>query len=55
MSERASEPTTPRRADLTVAVDVDAPAEDLWAAVTDWPGQDEWMLGTKWNLNGPTS
>jgi hypothetical protein len=48
-----SEPSTRRRADLTVAVDVDAPAEDVWAAVTDWPGQGEWMLGTKVEVDGP--
>jgi hypothetical protein len=41
------------RADLTVAVDVDAPAADVWAAVTDWPGQGEWMLGTTVAVDGP--
>lgn len=32
--------------DISVGVDVDAPAEALWKAVTDWEGQGEWMLGT---------
>lgn len=35
------------RVELTVPVDVQAPAEDLWRTVTDWPGQGEWMLGTR--------
>lgn len=33
-------------ADLAVSVDVDAPAERVWAALTDWDRQGEWMLGT---------
>ncbi|MDL5157347.1 SRPBCC family protein [Actinomycetospora termitidis] len=32
--------------DITVGVDVDAPADVVWKAVTDWEGQSEWMLGT---------
>jgi uncharacterized protein YndB with AHSA1/START domain len=32
--------------DITFGVDVDAPGELLWKAVTDWEGQGEWMLGT---------
>ena len=32
--------------DITVGVDVDAPGDVLWKAVTDWEGQGEWMLGT---------
>jgi hypothetical protein len=32
--------------DITVGVDVDAPGDVLWKAVTDWEGQSEWMLGT---------
>lgn len=35
------------RVELTVPVDVQAPAEAVWRAVTDWPGQGEWMLGTR--------
>lgn len=32
----------------TIAVDVmvDAPPQLVWEAVTDWPRQSEWMLGT---------
>ena len=32
--------------DLTVSVDVDAPVEQVWAALVDWPRQGEWMLAT---------
>ncbi len=32
--------------ELTLSVEVDAPAEVTWAAITDWAGQGEWMLGT---------
>jgi Polyketide cyclase / dehydrase and lipid transport len=35
------------RAELTVPVDVAAPAETVWQRVTDWAGQGEWMLGTR--------
>jgi hypothetical protein len=38
--------------ELTVAVDVAAPAAEVWAAVTDWPGQGEWMLGTVVEVDG---
>lgn len=31
---------------LDLRVDVDAPAETTWAALTDWARQGEWMLGT---------
>jgi len=31
---------------LTERVDVDAPAETVFAAATDWQRQREWMLGT---------
>lgn len=33
---------------VTIAVDVvvDAPPQAVWQAVTDWPRQSEWMLGT---------
>lgn len=40
------------RVELTVPVDVDAPAEAVWQAVTDWPGQGEWMLGTRVEVDG---
>lgn len=33
--------------DITVGVDVDAPADVVWKAVTDWEGQSDWMLGTE--------
>jgi hypothetical protein len=32
--------------EIVLTVDVPAPADQVWAAVTDWPGQGEWMLGT---------
>lgn len=35
------------RVELTVPVDVNAPADAVWQAITDWPGQGEWMLGTR--------
>lgn len=31
---------------LVLAVDIVAPPERVWAAVTDWPAQSQWMLGT---------
>lgn len=34
-------------AELTLHVDVAAPVEQTWAAVVDWDGQGEWMLGTR--------
>ncbi|WP_219412904.1 SRPBCC family protein [Pseudonocardia nigra] len=36
-----------QRVELTVGVDVDAPADVAWRTVTDWPGQSVWMLGTR--------
>ena len=33
-------------AELTVSVDVGASVEEVWAAVTDWPAQREWMVLT---------
>jgi carbon monoxide dehydrogenase subunit G len=32
--------------ELTETVDVDAPPEQVWAAMTDWVRQGEWMLAT---------
>jgi hypothetical protein len=32
--------------EIVLSVDVAAPADEVWAAVTDWPAQGEWMLGT---------
>ncbi len=31
---------------LSITVPVAAPAAEVFAAATDWPGQGEWMLGT---------
>ena len=33
-------------AEIVLTVDVDAPVETTWSAVTDWERQGEWMLGT---------
>ncbi|GAA5124937.1 SRPBCC family protein [Pseudonocardia adelaidensis] len=35
------------RVEITVPVEVAAPAEVVWQRVTDWAGQGEWMLGTR--------
>lgn len=35
------------RVELTVPVDVNAPAEAVWRTVTDWVGQGEWILATR--------
>ena len=35
------------RVELPVPVEVDAPAALVWAYVTDWERQGEWMLGTR--------
>ena len=43
-------PTTYRftnRADLEILVPVQASVTDAFAAITDWPAQGEWMLGTR--------
>jgi hypothetical protein len=40
------------RATLPVPVDVDAPADVVWAYVTDWERQGEWMLGTRVRVTG---
>jgi len=40
------------RVELPVAVDVDAPAAAVWAYVTDWERQGEWMLGTHVRVTG---
>lgn len=31
---------------LEAAVDVGAPAEEVWAALVDWPTQGSWMMAT---------
>ena len=40
------------RVELVVPVEVDAPAEGVWAYVTDWERQGEWMLGTRVQVTG---
>ncbi|MDT7635275.1 MAG: hypothetical protein QOI50_7205 [Pseudonocardiales bacterium] len=40
------------RRDLELAVDVGAPPEQTWLAVTDWARQGEWMLGTAVRVTG---
>ena len=40
------------RATLPVPVEVDAPADAVWAYVTDWERQGEWMLGTRVRVTG---
>ncbi|MGW4483538.1 SRPBCC family protein [Amycolatopsis sp. NPDC004368] len=32
--------------DLILSVEVEAPAGTTWLALTDWPRQQEWVLGT---------
>ena len=32
--------------ELTETVDIEAPPEQVWAALTDWARQGEWMLAT---------
>jgi uncharacterized protein YndB with AHSA1/START domain len=43
---------TEQRRELELVVDVDAPPERTWQAVTDWPRQGEWMLGTAVSVTG---
>ena len=38
--------------ELPVPVEVDAPAAAVWAYVTDWERQGEWMLGTRVRVTG---
>ena len=40
------------RVELPVPVEVDAPAAAVWAYVTDWERQGEWMLGTRVRVTG---
>jgi hypothetical protein len=40
------------RVELTVPVDVRAPAEAVWRTVTDWPGQGDWVIGTRVEVEG---
>jgi hypothetical protein len=41
------------RVELTVPVEVNAPAEAVWRTITDWEGQGEWMLGTRVEVRSP--
>jgi hypothetical protein len=40
------------RVELPVPVEVDASAAQVWAYVTDWERQGEWMLGTRVRVTG---
>ncbi|WP_214364323.1 SRPBCC family protein [Pseudonocardia sp. H11422] len=40
------------RRDLTVPVDVEAPAAAVWATISDWERQGDWMLGTRVEVTG---
>ncbi len=40
-------------AELVIPVDIAAPAQTVWQAVTDWEGQGDWILGTRVTVNGP--
>ena len=39
---------------LALNVAVAAPIEQVFAALTDWPRQGEWMLSTTVNADSPT-
>ena len=40
------------RLELTVPVDVRAPAEAVWRKATDWERQGDWMLATRVEVSG---
>lgn len=40
------------RVELTVPVDVDAPAAVVWHTVTDWVGQGDWIFATRVAITG---
>lgn len=42
-----------RRRHLVAEVTIQAPAEVVFRALTDWPGQGRWMLGTRVWSDGP--
>lgn len=46
-SSRSPAQTEPVTATLVLSVDVDAPVQQTWEAVVDWPGQGQWMVGTR--------
>lgn len=38
---------------IALSVAINAPAQAVWEAITDWPAQGQWMLGTKvWVTHG---
>lgn len=37
---------------LELAIDIAAPVDRVWAAITDWPTQGRWMLGTTVEVTG---
>lgn len=38
---------------LELSIDIKADAQAVWDAITDWPAQGEWMLGTRvWTVGG---
>ena len=39
--------TVPRLVTLELTIDIPAPADAVWRAITDWPTQGAWMLGTR--------
>jgi carbon monoxide dehydrogenase subunit G len=41
------------RVRLTVPIEMDAPADVVWQAVTDWERQSEWMLATRVEVTSP--
>jgi len=45
---------SPRR-HLVRSVVVDAPPEEVFAALVDWPTQGAWMLGTRVRADGPAA
>lgn len=42
-----------KTAHIALSVPINAPAQAVWDAITDWPAQGKWMLGTKvWVTHG---
>lgn len=41
--------------EVVVGVDVDAPPEQTWAAITDWERQGEWILATTVRLRSASA
>ena len=39
--------------ELVEQIEVDAPPEQVWAALVDWEGQSEWVLFTDVRADGP--